>query len=368
MTASSPYQHLPERSFWRPAVAARHWHDIREIWSLAPLRADDKLATAGSCFAQHIGRHLRRRGACYLDLEPPPAFLPDEVARRHGFLIYSCRYGNIYTARQLHQLALEALGRRTPDDRVWSKDHRFYDALRPSVDPVGHDRPDDVLRMRDHHLSCVRRLLEQVDVFVFTLGLTEAWESSGDCTVYPTAPGTIAGSFDASRYRFRNFRYPEVMADLQGFWGLLRECNPSARMILTVSPVPLTATASDDHVVVATTQSKATLRAVAGDMAALEEDVAYFPSFELISAHPARAMFFNPDLRTVNSVGVDYVMSHFFGDLPEARLERSSLAPAPRVAASGPQRPEDDVLICDEELLEEYASSEEDEASAAASR
>ena len=54
------------------------------------------------------------------------------------------------------------------------------------------------------------------------------------------------------------------------------------------------------------------LRAVAGDSAADLADIAYFPSYEIIASHPSRAMFFNPDLRTVNLAGVDYVMRHFF--------------------------------------------------------
>ena len=70
-------------------------------------------------------------------------------------------------------------------------------------------------------------------------------------TVYPSVPGTIAGQFDAERYRFKNFRYPEVSQDLNEFWNLLKKINPGVCMLPTVSPVPLTATASGEHVLVA---------------------------------------------------------------------------------------------------------------------
>ena len=111
------------------------------------------------------------------------------------------------------QLAEEALGRRVPQVRVWQKGGRFFDALRPSVDPVGHDSEAAVLALRQKHLVAVRRLLEELDVLVFTLGLTETWEA-GDGTVYPVAPGTLAGEFDPARYRFRNLRHGEVLADM----------------------------------------------------------------------------------------------------------------------------------------------------------
>lgn len=313
--ADSPYKGLPARAFWRSAVTERHVNDWTDLVRPLPLGLKDRYATAGSCFAQHIGRYLRGNGADVLDLEPRPAFLPQADAARFGFGIYSCRYGNIYTARQLLQLAQECLGLRAPAEVVWTREGRHYDALRPSVDPVGLDTPEEVEALRAFHLKAVRRMFESLDVFVFTLGLTEAWVHADDGTVYPTAAGTIAGSHVAERYRFVNFRYPEIMADLKAFWILLRSINAKARMVLTVSPVPLNATASQEHVLVATVRSKSVLRAVAADLAEDEPDIHYFPSFEIISTHPSRGMFFNPDLRNVNEMGVSLVMKHFFAAL-----------------------------------------------------
>jgi hypothetical protein len=346
---TSPYSTLPTRSFWRPAVADRHIADFDDITTGPYFRADDRIATAGSCFAQHIGRHLKSRGVDYLDLEPTPPGLSPEEAHRHGFGVYSCRYGNIYTVRQLLQLFQEAFDLRVPAEFVWEKQGRFYDALRPGVDPVGHTSAEDVWALREVHLSRVKELFESTTLFVFTLGLTEAWESTEDETVFPTAPGTVAGAFDAESYRFHNFRYLEIADDLAQFWDLVRQFNPAFRMLLTGSPVPLTATASDDHVLVATTQSKATLRAIAGDFAAAFEDISYFPSYELIATHPIRGQFFQPDLRNVNDAGVDYVMSHFFG--PIARPD----GPEP-VATVAPQDDDDELeLICEDGLLDRFA-------------
>lgn len=351
---SSPYSNLPNRAFWRPAVADRHIADFEAV-AIGPFfRPEDKIATAGSCFAQHIGRNLRKRGVDYLDLEPAPAGYSAEEARRHGFGVFSCRYGNIYTVRQLLQLFQEAFDQRIPAEFVWEKDGRYYDALRPGVDPVGHAGPEDIWALRELHLSRVRQLFLETTLFVFTLGLTEAWEATFDETVYPTSPGTIAGTFDSTRYRFHNFRYPEIAADLEQLWSLMRQVNPGIRMLLTVSPVPLTATASDDHVLVATTQSKATLRAIAGDFAASYENISYFPSYELIATHPIRGQFFNPDLRNVNDAGVDYVMSHFFGCPAEPLRDEPS--PATEGISAATSEPEEDLeLICEEGLLDQFA-------------
>ncbi|MBN1607791.1 MAG: GSCFA domain-containing protein [Polyangiaceae bacterium] len=340
-----PYQQLPPTAYWRTGVAERHFLDLQDVARPLGLAAGTSIATAGSCFAQHIGRHLRARRANFLDFEPAPAHMTAKQAFDHCYGIYSCRYGNVYSARQILQLSLEALGQRTPHEIVWAKAGRFYDALRPSVEPGGYATAQEVLEARKVHLDRVRAMFEQVGLFIFTLGLTEAWESTTDETVYPSAAGTIVGEFDPSRHRFRNFRYSEIMADLNGFWDVLRSVNPRARLLLTVSPVPLTATASGQHVLVATMQSKSALRAAAGDFAMETKGVDYFPSYELIAAHPGRAMFFNPNMRSVNEAGVEYVMSHFFKDvLP-------SLRPAAPAESTDP-----DGVICDEEALEQFTS------------
>jgi len=51
----SPYESLPDKSFWRPAIADRHYTGFDEIASGPYFLESDRIATAGSCFAQHIG-------------------------------------------------------------------------------------------------------------------------------------------------------------------------------------------------------------------------------------------------------------------------------------------------------------------------
>lgn len=268
---SHPYKNQPERAFWRTSVAQRHYADLSDLWEPMPLLKSDKIATAGSCFAQHIGNNLANRGAVWMDMEPPPPiFATVSEARRWGYSVFSCRYGNIYTTRQLIQLFDEAFGNRKPLESVWEKDGRFFDALRPSVDPVGQINPETVVTLRALHLAAVRKMFANLDVFVFTLGLTEGWELIEDGTMFPMAPGTLAGQYEPSRYTFHNLRQSEIREDLINFWERLRTVNSNARMLLTVSPVPLAATATQNHVLVATTYSKSVLRAVAGELGRID--------------------------------------------------------------------------------------------------
>lgn len=339
----NPYKTQTPKAFWKAAVGSRHYSDLSDIWKPLAMRKSDRIATAGSCFAQHIGNNLAARGAAFMDMESaPPVFDNAAEARKWGYGVFSCRYGNIYTTRQLTQLFEEAHGKRTPVERVWEKDGRFYDALRPSVDPVGQDSVETVLALRALHLAAVRRMFAELDVFVFTMGLTEGWENADDGTMFAVAPGTAAGTYDPTRHVFRNLRAAEIRADMLAFWDRLRAVNPRARMLLTVSPVPLAATATQNHVLVATTYSKSVLRAVAGELAEDVDDIYYFPSYEIISSHPGRGMFYEPDLRNVNMFGVNYVMSHFFSGPLAAEFGGQPVAAT-----------DDDIeLICDEENLD----------------
>lgn len=362
---SSPYAGLASRAYWRSGVVDRHPLDPGDIYvKKFEIRPGEKIAAAGSCFAQHISRRLRAHGYDVLDVEPPPPGFDERVAGDFGFGLYSARYGNIYTARQLRQLAEECLGRRRRVEIVWERKGRYYDALRPSVEPNGLASAQDVHAHRRQHLDLVHRLLRSTSLFIFTFGLTETWEHLQDGTVYPSAPGTIAGSFDPSRHAFRNLTYNEVVEDFLAFRGMLGAFNPDVRFLLTVSPVPLTATAGHEHVLPATVYSKSVLRAVAGQLAASLPDVDYFPSYELVSGAPTRGFFYESNLRSVAPAGVDIVMRSFFAQ--HTRTEAAASADANRrrpdaaegssdlVAAEGAMRDAGKVY-CEEQILETFA-------------
>jgi hypothetical protein len=79
--------------------------------------------------------------------------------------------------------------------------------------------------------------------------------------------------------------------------------------------VPLTATMSGNHVLIATIESKSILRSVAGHLSKIFDFVDYFPSYEIINSPPFRGTFFESTQRNVNKIGVNHVMNQFFGAL-----------------------------------------------------
>ncbi|WP_454850545.1 GSCFA domain-containing protein [Rhizobium binxianense] len=234
---TNPYAAIEDFQLWRRSVSRVETHLFDPV--VEPkfhLSRTSKIATAGSCFAQHISRQLQRIGFHYFVPESGRGLTESEQVRRN-FGVFSARYGNLYTARQLLQLFEEAFEGREPVEKAWPrKDGRYVDPYRPQIEPDGFESEEAVIKSRRQHLAAVRSVFADADVLVFTLGLTEAWRSREDGSVFPLAPGVVAGSFDPKRHEFVNFKVAEVDCDLVTFLGKLRQRNPSIKVLLTVSP------------------------------------------------------------------------------------------------------------------------------------
>ena len=338
-----PYENLDHRQFWAPAVGQREAIQIGDLWCPRfAIRAEDRIVTFGSCFAQHIGRALVARGFGWTDFEQAPPLLTKDEAAAYNFGVFSARTGNIYTARMLRQWVGWAFGDAPVPGEVWQREGRFFDPFRPTIEPDGFASPAEVSSARELTLERFREAITETSLFILTLGLTESWRNLGFPCEYAICPGVVAGKYDPALHAFHNAPYSEILADLTATLARIRRANPALRVLLTVSPVPLTASASGQHVLIATTQSKSVLRAVAS---ALEGDgVDYFPAYEIISAPPFGGRFFAENRRSVTAEGVAHVMAQFFAALEGA--VRAPLQAAPEAA---------DDLVCEEQILAAFA-------------
>ncbi|MBK1720030.1 GSCFA domain-containing protein [Thiocystis violacea] len=361
----TPYSDLPEYSFWRRSIASTAPSEIDPAVNLG-LRVDKntRIATAGSCFAQHIARRLVANGYNYYVTEPSHALMTSEMAASYNYGTFSARYGNIYTSLQLRQLIERAFGKFQPVEGVWfdNNNKTWIDPFRPNIQPFGFSSKTELIEDRRMHLGAVRELMKGLEVFVFTFGLTECWVSNVDGAVFPLCPGVSGGVFDSSTHSFRNLGVNEVLFDMRAFISQLRDVNPASDIILTVSPVPLIATAGRSHVLTATTYSKSVLRVAAETLCQELDNVFYFPSYEIITSIASRGGYFADDCREVTKEGIDHVMRVFFrhaagvneSEKPDAmirpNLEKQGDAVEILAAA---QNVVD--TVCDELLIEEHA-------------
>jgi len=106
----NPYTKLPEKAFWKTAVANKNFLDIEDLWSPKySIQKDHKIATFGSCFAQHFGKALRQREFGWFDAEPAP----DSFSIKNKSIIHLVQNDNEITKRLIE--ILNAAKKLNPD-------------------------------------------------------------------------------------------------------------------------------------------------------------------------------------------------------------------------------------------------------------
>jgi hypothetical protein len=212
-----------------------------------------KITAFGSCFAMHITQHLTERGF--------------DLARKREPDIYISAIGEglVNTQALLGQLEWALLGKKPPEN-LW---HGF------KAEGFGYDED---IRLR------TQKVFLETEFFIITLGLSEVWydEVTGG-VLWRAVP---LESFDASRHKFRVNSIAETKADLERIHALIRQHVPKAKILFTLSPIPLAATFRPVSCVTANSVSKAILRAALDEVIRdhgedLNTRLFYFPSYEI---------------------------------------------------------------------------------------
>jgi hypothetical protein len=311
MNSENPYAKLPDFNFWHRSVASPYISHVDPVIKSKIIINSDKVATIGSCFAQHLSRKISDSGLNYFVAEAPIQNLDPFEAIKKNYGVFSARYGNVYTPRQALQLFDRAFGHFDADSNIWLRGNRYIDAYRPRIEPDGFFSEQDLLEDRLNHLKCVRRVFNESNWLIFTLGLTEAWQSTNDRSLFPLPPGICGEKFDEDKYEFVNFNSTEIFLDLKCLIEKIIAINPTINILLTISPVPLIATYENRHVLVSTCVSKSILRVAVDEVEKIFSNVFYFPSYEIINSPSNAGKFFSDDLRSINNLGINHIMKIF---------------------------------------------------------
>lgn len=189
-----PYVSLPDRSYWKKSIATRNMFDIDELWDPKfNILPNDIVVSYGSCFAQHFGKALLKRGYRWTSFENPGKYISKFTEKKYNYNVFSSRTANIYTTSLLNQWVDWAIGNKLPPAEVWEKEGRYFDPFRPTIEPNGFCTSEELYESRRETIKAFRKSLESAQVFVFTLGLTESWFNASEGYEYPLCPGTAAG-------------------------------------------------------------------------------------------------------------------------------------------------------------------------------
>lgn len=309
---SNPYKKFPDQSFWTRTISLGSILGLGDV-ERPYLKKDDKVVSMGSCFAANMVPQLLSSGIKYVFSERIPLQLHPRV-KNYNYESFSARYGNIYTTRQMLQLLQRSMGVFESIAEPWIENDKYIDPYRPGIS-FPAESLDEYRFVIQNHLVCVKNAIAEATVLVITLGLTEAWSDVETGAIFPACPGTIAGQFNPEKHQLIQLGVDEVFQDLIEIDNAIRSINPGIEILLSVSPVPLVATATHDHVLVANTYSKSVLRVAASNFVNAVGNARYIPAYEIITGPQAPDSYFESSRRDVSQQGINAVMAHFLGGL-----------------------------------------------------
>ncbi len=245
------------------------------------IRPDTQVTAFGSCFAANISDWLSKRHYRVLNTG----------ADAKTAYVVTCGEGmvNSFVIRQQFEWAWE---NRTFDQPLW----HGYNAEEYGYDPAVQAE--------------TKRIFDETDVFILTFGLSEVWydEPTGE-VFWRTIPKDV---YDPERHRFRVSTVEENKDNLRAIYRLIRKHRPDAKVLFTLSPIPLIATFRDNSCITSNSVSKAVLRVAIDEVVrevADEGVLSYWPSYELVMDVFRAPM--KPDRRHPEQAVLNCVMTLF---------------------------------------------------------
>lgn len=197
--------------------------------------------TMGSCFARNISRSLNQQGYSSIHME------------------ISEHINTTFANRAFVDML-------TDSETQSANNQRIRELLPPQWDA-----------------KTTLQAIRNCDVFILTLGVAPAFfdKASGDFVL--PRPSGLNSRVLAEKYQFRTTTVAENVDNVLYLIGFIRELSPQAKIVLTVSPVPMRATFEFESCVVADCLSKSTMRLVAHEVVNNSNlgNIIYWPSFEI---------------------------------------------------------------------------------------
>lgn len=259
------------------------------------LKRSDKFFAIGSCFARNIERELSAQNiACLTEGTNIPAEFyvsdRDPRAAMNKFNIPSMLDEVERTFNPAH----------SEEGRYLEVgENEYFD---PATSGVKLLPLDQHALVREAIRTTTLRMAE-ADCVIITLGLVEAWFDRVSGLYFNTSPHSRALQREARRVRAEggenrfvhmrpNFAF--LRDKMHQLIHAISTHAPQAKIVVSVSPVPLQATVTADDVVMSSTLSKSLLRVVAEDARSSFDHVDYFPSYEMVM-NSARAATWEED-------------------------------------------------------------------------
>ncbi|MEA2666708.1 MAG: hypothetical protein QOI11_3652 [Candidatus Eremiobacteraeota bacterium] len=264
------------------------------------LSEDDAFFCIGSCFARHIEEHLVYRG---IEVASKAIAFDGKLGRPNASV------NKFTTGSILNELRWSLADEPFPSGSLVEDEGGWRDL---QLSPGSSALPLEQARARRNKVTAYFAGIRQATVVVITLGLVEAWYDAETRVILNVAPSLWMTRRHPGRFRLRVTGYGANLAALHAIYAVLaRHASPGLRIVVTVSPVPLSRTFTGQDAIVANTYAKSTLRAAAEDSARAYPSVQYYPSYEAIAVSNRALTYSAVDDLHVRDEAVEAVTGHF---------------------------------------------------------
>lgn len=277
------------------------------------IQGDQPVFTMGSCFAREINGALHRYGQpvlpnwSQLEYDSAQIFI-GETPHSRSLIYYD-------TFTMLQEFELATGNREVPEDDLyesWSQSFNPFGGKSFHFDPhrknVCGATLESAIEARNKADQCIREGIQNAQVFILTLGLIECWRNQRTGSFVWGSSMRRTNSTLGTHVEFHLSSFEENYRNLSRIVELIRSLGPQKQVVVIVSPVSLARTFTDQDIVVANTESKSLLRAVAGQVARENDHVHYWPSYEIATKQDN----FAADGRHVTREGVEFIVENFF--------------------------------------------------------
>ena len=275
------------------------------------IASNERVFTMGSCFAREIRFALAELGVL---VSPRFETVRLNMAEQRVDRLPEEQHLNYYNTFTIRQEFERFAGIwRQSDDDYWSVKRNLFGRSVSYQDPYkrltfGAD-PEKLLSAVSQVNSVIDSGISNASIFFFTFGMAEVFKKKDNGLIAGQKPAYLGGG-GSTELDFHAIRFVDNYENLEQIRAIIKANNPNARLVVTVSPVPLERTFSGNDIVVANMAGKSMLRACLEEFSDNYDDVTYFPAYEIVSMIGESA-FERRDLRHVDQKVVSTIMHGF---------------------------------------------------------
>jgi hypothetical protein len=260
-----------------PAYGKSLFEELPFVTNLNLLRPETPVCVVGDEIAGLIGRLSESKKFKCVEMEEP-----------HGSVestLFSC--DNVAACRQLVDFAA-GMGEFPKEIFKTTKDQKSV-FVSPFYPDCCFDSSDDLAPQFERYRAVLRKTLTEAEVCFLSLATNQVWRMGPARLALPAWPSKELLPFCTAQ----DTTVAETVDELQSMFDCWRAINPSLKLVVGVSPIPLSATikSSSEHVICSSALAKATLRVSIEEFARQNQDsVFYYPSLDAVTYATSKAL------------------------------------------------------------------------------